>query len=99
VKSCADPMESGVGCFLWHGKPPDPPGCPPSLPAAPLFVYTMAVNERARALYTKLGFVVEREESSAHAKGRGGCLDGVEAAGRVVLLKAPAAVPSPSLVA
>jgi len=51
-------------------------------------VYTLAVNEKARALYSKCGFAVQREESFAHAKGRGGCLDGVEGRARVVLLKA-----------
>jgi ribosomal protein S18 acetylase RimI-like enzyme len=61
-----------------------------------VYVYTMAVNEKARSLYDKCGFAVEREESFAHAKGRGGCLDGVEGRARVVLLKATQAAQVPS---
>ena len=51
-----------------------------------ILVHTMAVNEIARAFYEKNGFVVEKEETSNEAHYRGRCLDGVEGAGRTVLL-------------
>ena len=52
-----------------------------------IFVHTMAVNEIARAFYEKYGFVVEKEETSNQAHYRGRCLDGIEGAGRTVLLR------------
>lgn len=51
-----------------------------------ILVHTMAVNEIARAFYEKNGFVVEKEETSNVAHYRGRCLDGIEGAGRTVLL-------------
>jgi ribosomal protein S18 acetylase RimI-like enzyme len=51
-----------------------------------ILVHTMAVNEIARAFYEKHGFVVEKEETSNVAHYRGRCLDGIEGAGRTVLL-------------
>ena len=51
-----------------------------------VLVHTMAVNEIARAFYEKHGFVVEKEETSNVAHYRGRCLDGIEGAGRTVLL-------------
>ena len=47
----------------------------------------MAVNERARRFYDKLGFVVEKEESSNEAHYRGRCLDGVEGRARSILMR------------
>ena len=55
--------------------------------AEEIFVHTMAVNEIARAFYEKNGFVVEKEETSNQAHYRGRCLDGIEGAGRTVLLR------------
>ena len=52
-----------------------------------LFVHMMAVNERARSFYDKLGFVVEKEESSNEAHYRGRCLDGVEGRARTILMR------------
>ena len=52
-----------------------------------LFVHMMAVNERARSFYGKLGFVVEKEESSNEAHYRGRCLDGVEGRARTILMR------------
>ena len=60
------------------------------LGAAGLFVVTMAVNERARALYASLGFEVVKEESVNLAARRGGCLDGQDGKARTVLLVDPA---------
>ena len=56
------------------------------LGAAGLFVVTMAVNERARALYAAHGFKLVKEESVDKATRRGGCLDGEEGKARTVLL-------------
>lgn len=52
-----------------------------------LFVHMMAVNERARSFYDKLGFRVEKEESSNEAHYRGRCLDGVEGRARSILMR------------
>lgn len=52
-----------------------------------LYVHIMAVNERAQQFYEKHGFVVEKEESSNRAHYRGHCLDGIEGAGRTLLLR------------
>ncbi len=52
-----------------------------------LYVHIMAVNERALRFYEKHGFVVEKEESSNQAHYRGHCLDGIEGAGRTLLLR------------
>ena len=52
-----------------------------------LYVHIMAANERARRFYEKHGFLVDKEESSNQAHYRGHCLDGVEGAGRTILLK------------
>jgi len=52
-----------------------------------LYVITLAVNEKAGGLYRNCGFVVEKEESANAAKGRGGCLDGIEGRANVVLFK------------
>jgi len=60
------------------------------LGAAGLFVVTMAVNERARALYSSLGFELVKEESVNLAARRGGCLDGQDGKARTVLLVDPA---------
>jgi len=52
-----------------------------------LYVHVMAVNEAGRAFYSSCGFEVEKEETSNQAHYRGHCLDGVEGAGRTVLLR------------
>ena len=52
-----------------------------------LYVHTLAVNEIARRFYDGEGFVVEKEETSNTAHYRGRCLDGVEGAGRTLLLR------------
>lgn len=52
-----------------------------------MYVHIMAANERALRFYQKHGFVVDKEESSNQAHYRGHCLDGVEGAGRTILLK------------
>ena len=50
-------------------------------------MHTLAVNGIARRFYDECGFVVEKEESSNTAHYRGHCLDGIEGAGRTVLLR------------
>jgi ribosomal protein S18 acetylase RimI-like enzyme len=52
-----------------------------------LYVHTMAVNEAALRFYRQHGFEIEKEESSNAAHYRGHCLDGIEGAGRTVLLR------------
>ena len=52
-----------------------------------LYVHTLAVNEIGRRFYDGQGFEVEKEESSNTAHYRGRCLDGVEGAGRTLLLR------------
>eukprot|EP00887_Chlorella_sp_A99_P000250 scaffold13.g250.t1 len=52
-----------------------------------LYVHTLAVNEIGRRFYDGVGFVLEKEESSNTAHYRGRCLDGVEGAGRTLLLR------------
>jgi len=59
----------------------------PAVGASTVYVHTLAVNERARALYAKCGYAVEKEESANSAKSRGGCLDGVEGRARIVVLR------------
>ena len=54
-----------------------------------VYVHTLFVNEKARRLYEGCGFSLAREETPQQAKGRGGCLDGIEGRARIVLLKCP----------
>eukprot|EP00241_Pyramimonas_parkeae_P012551 CAMPEP_0114246420 /NCGR_PEP_ID=MMETSP0058-20121206/12451_1 /TAXON_ID=36894 /ORGANISM="Pyramimonas parkeae, CCMP726" /LENGTH=279 /DNA_ID=CAMNT_0001359601 /DNA_START=84 /DNA_END=923 /DNA_ORIENTATION=- len=58
-----------------------------ALGAKTLYVHTLEVNEKALALYSGCGFVLEREETVNHAKSRGACLDGIEGRARIVLLR------------
>lgn len=57
------------------------------LGATDLYVVTLAINGKARALYEAAGFATVKEETWSDASKRGGCLDGVEGQARVVLLK------------